>query len=103
MTKKIPSKRGKSPKKEVTMTQAVVVGLNVYQNCHADEGFDISTVCILKQGYRFQLDDYVVVYFCFPCLGVAVPLCPGEVLIFNTLEDHCIISIVSIYERLYCI
>ena len=85
------------------MTQVVAVGLNVYLNFHMYEDFDISTACILKQGHHCQLDDDVVVYFCFPCLGVAVPLCPGEVLIFNTLEDHCIRSIVSIYERLYCI
>ncbi len=33
-----------------------------------------------------------VVYFCFPTLGVAVPLRPGDFLIFNSLIPHCVSS-----------
>ena len=91
----------KSPKKEVTMNQSVAVGLNVYLNYHIDEGFDLSTACILKQGHHYHLGDDVLIYSYFPCLGVAVPLCPGDILIFIALEGHCIRSRVSIDYQLY--
>ena len=85
------------------MTQVVDVGLNFYLNCHRDEDFDLSTACILKQVHHCQLDDNLFVYFCFPRLGVSVPLCPGDVLIFNSLEDNCIKSRVLLDEQLYFI
>ena len=85
------------------MTQAVAVGLNVYLTLHMDEDFDIRTAFIMKQGHHFQPDDDVVVFFCFPSLRVAVPLCPGDLLIFNALEDNLISSIVSMDGQLYCI
>ena len=85
------------------MTQVVDVGLNFYLNCHRDEDFDLSTACILKQVHHCQLDDNLFVYFCFPRLGVSVPLCPGDVLIISTLKYHCISSIVSIDYQLYFI
>jgi hypothetical protein len=40
----------------------------------------------------YHIDDAVVVYFCFPTLSVAVPLRPGDYLMFNSLVPHCIFS-----------
>ena len=40
----------------------------------------------------YKIDDDVVVYFCFPTLGVAVPLRPGDFLLFNALIPHCVSS-----------
>ena len=85
------------------MTLAVAVGLNVYLNFHTEEYFDISTACIMKQGQHCQLDYYIVLYLYLTFLGVAVPLCPGDVLIFNSLEDNCIKSRVLLDEQLYFI
>jgi hypothetical protein len=34
----------------------------------------------------------VVVYFCFPTIGVAVPLRPGDYVLFNATIPHCIYS-----------
>ena len=40
-----------------------------------------------------QLEDEVVAHFCVPCLGLAVPICPGDLLVFNAQEAHCLSSI----------
>ncbi len=46
----------------------------------------------LKGKAAYDLDDDVVVYICFPTLGVAVPLQPGDFLLFNALIPHCVLS-----------
>ncbi len=46
----------------------------------------------LKGKDVYNIDDDVVVYFCFPRLGVAVPLQPGDFLLFNALIPHCVSS-----------
>jgi hypothetical protein len=46
----------------------------------------------IKGRNSYEVDDEVVVYFCFPTLGVAVPLRPGDFLMFNALIPHCISS-----------
>jgi hypothetical protein len=46
----------------------------------------------LKGKDKYELHDDVVVYFCFPTLGVAVPLRPGDFLLLNALIPHCILS-----------
>jgi hypothetical protein len=51
----------------------------------------MSIVQVFVKGKEtFQIDDNVVVYFCFPTLGVAVPLRPGDYLMFNALVPHCV-------------
>jgi hypothetical protein len=47
---------------------------------------------IVQQRTECQTDDEVVTHFCFPTLGVAVPLRPGDFLMFNALIPHCISS-----------
>ena len=34
----------------------------------------------------------MIAYFCFPRLGLAVPMRPGDVLVFNSREPHCLSS-----------
>jgi hypothetical protein len=46
----------------------------------------------LKGKDQYTLADNVVVYFCFPTLGVAVPLRPGDFLLFNAQIPHCVSS-----------
>ncbi len=41
---------------------------------------------------KYEINDDIVVYFCLPTLGVAVPLQPGDCLLFNALIPHCISS-----------
>ena len=46
----------------------------------------------LKGKDKYEVDDDIVVYFCFPTLGVAVPLRPGDFLLFNALIPHGVSS-----------
>ena len=39
---------------------------------------------------KYDVDDAIVVYFCFPTLGVSIPLRPGDYLFFNPLIPHCV-------------
>ena len=46
----------------------------------------------LKGKEQYNIDDNIVVFFCFPTLGVAIPLRPGDYLMFNSLISHCVFS-----------
>ena len=45
----------------------------------------------LKGRSHYYVNNAVVVYFCFPTIGVAVPLRPGDYLLFNPILPHCIL------------
>jgi len=47
--------------------------------------------------------DDIVVYFCFPTLGVAVPLRPGDYLLFNALIPHCVSSRCRHNDSIMCV
>jgi hypothetical protein len=67
-------------------------GCNVFLP-HADDDFTMSIVQIfLKNRTTCQIGDDIVTHFCFPTLGVAVPLRPGDFLMFNARIPHCISS-----------
>jgi len=51
----------------------------------------------------YDVNDNVVVYFCFPTLGVAVPLRPGDFFIFNAIIPHCVSSRCQQEDRLMII
>ena len=57
----------------------------------------------LKGKDKYEFHDDVVVYFCFPTLGVAVPLCPCDFLLFNALMPHCISSRCKQTDNIYCV
>ena len=58
----------------------IAFGCNVFLQCHTDADFTMSIAQIhLKGRDKYELDDPVVVYFCFPTLDVAIPLCPALV------------------------
>jgi hypothetical protein len=68
-------------------------GTNVFLRCHTDEDFTMSMVNVhLKGMHQYSPSDPIVVYFCFPTLGVAVPLRPGDFLLFNPRIPHCVSS-----------
>ena len=45
----------------------------------------------------------MLAYFCFPTLGVAVPMKPGDFLLFNSTIPHCISSQCHADEKIMCI
>ena len=53
----------------------------------------MSIIQVFLKGKRnYSLGDDVIVYFCFPTIGVAVPLRPGDYLLFNACIPHCLSS-----------
>lgn len=64
---------------------------------HVDDDFFLSFHQINVKG-RYG-DAEIVHYFCFPSLRVAVPLCPGDILIFNPHVHHCLSSKTSAYSQ----
>jgi hypothetical protein len=68
---------------------------NVFLCCYIDKDFNKSMAQIyLKGSDKYKLNDNVIVNFCFPALGVAVPLQPGpgDFLLFNDQIPHCVLS-----------
>jgi hypothetical protein len=65
-------------------------GRSIYHTACIDKDFTYSVVSVYLQEKVYNLEDKAVAYFCFPCLGVAVPLKPEDVLIFNPLKPHAI-------------
>ena len=62
-------------------TTAQAVGVNLHASSHKDRDFFESVVTAHKEGAGYNDNDDVVVYFCFPELGHAVPLKPGMILV----------------------
>ncbi len=72
---------------------SMAIGCNVFLPCHTDQDFTMSIVQAFLCGVKkYDVDDSIVVYFCFPTLGVAILLRPGDYLIFNPLIPHCVSS-----------
>jgi hypothetical protein len=67
----------------------IAFGTNVFLRCHTDADFTMSIIqAFLKGKLQYLLEDEVVVYFCFPTIGVAAPLRPGDYLLFNACIPH---------------
>ncbi len=61
---------------------------------HVDDDFFLGAVVALSVD-GFAGKHNVLQYFCFPELGIAIPLCHGELLLFNPRVPHCLSSRVS--------
>ena len=78
-------------------------GINVYLRSHTDQDFMMSIVQAHIDECRYTASDSIVCYFCFPRIGTAVALCPGDFLIFNPQEPHSISSRCNPEDDVYCI
>lgn len=65
----------------------VAFGINKYLPALVDKDVTLSIVTVLKSQVCSN-DDGIVAYFCFPMLGISVPLRPGDALIFNLNEPN---------------
>ena len=65
-------------------TTALAAGWNIHVSAHKDRDFCASVVTAHQVGADYDDHNKVIVYFCFPRLGQAVPLRPGTSL-FSTL------------------
>jgi hypothetical protein len=77
---------------------------NVFLRCHTNFDFTMSMVQIhVNRKDKYEVDDDIVVYFCFPTLGVDVPLQQGDFLLFNALIPHCVLSRCRIDDNIFSV
>ena len=81
----------------------IAFGINVFLRAHVDDDFTYSVIQVHVDEVDYTVDDDVVCYFCFPRLGVAVPLRPGDFLLVNALEYHCLSSRCAEEQNLFCV
>jgi hypothetical protein len=75
-----------------TIYSGIAFGVNVFLRAHVDDDYTYSVIQVHVDNMDYAIDDDVVCYFCFPSLGCAVPLRPGDFLLINALEPHCLSS-----------
>ena len=81
----------------------IAFGTNVFLRCHTDADFTMSISQVFLKGRSEYLpSDDVVAYFCFPTIGIAVPLRPGDYFLFNALIPHCISSRCKLEDEIMC-
>lgn len=80
----------------------LVAGRNVFLNVHTDMDFIWSLTTVVGPGEPMESDP-IACYFCFPTLGVAVPLRNGDLLLFNTQIPHCVSSRCNGQLDNYCV
>ena len=81
----------------------IAFGVNVYLRVHVDLDFTYSVIQVHTDNCDYGLMDDVVCYFSFPRLGVAVPLKPGDFLLINALEYHCLSSRCKANVDIFCV
>ena len=74
-----------------------------HSNVHVDNDMCQGLVVVHQPGISYEYCQEPLCYFCFPCLGVAVPLCPGDVIVFNPCEPHCLSSQVRPDNECYAV
>ena len=86
---------------ETSIFNGIAFGVNVFLRSHIDNDFTFSVIQVhVDANYNLKYD--VVCYFCFPRLGVAVPLKPGDFLLINALEYHCLSSRCTKNVDIFC-
>ena len=72
---------------------AMAFGRNVFARCHTDDDFTMSVTQVYLKGVdRYGISDRVIAYFCFPTLGIAIPMRPGDYVLFDATIPHCVSS-----------
>lgn len=75
---------------------AMASSINYWAPAHKDEDFLFSIHQVNIVGQLHSTD--IVQYFCFPTLGFAIGLCPGDVILFNPHVHHCLSAKSPRYE-----
>lgn len=89
--------------KEGRIFNGIAFGMNVHLRAHVDQDFTYSVIQVHVDSMEYGVDDKVVCYFCFPRLGVAVAMRPGDILVMNALEYHCVSSRCRKDEDVFCL
>jgi len=89
--------------KATQIFNGIAFGVNVYLCAHIDMDFTYSVIQVHIDDMDYGLLDDVLCYFSFPRLGVTVPLKPGDFLLVNALEYHCLSSRCQSDVDIYCV
>ena len=81
----------------------IAFGVNVHLSSHIDLDYTYSVTSVHLLNHQYSMQDKIVAYFCFPRLGLAVALRPGDLLLFNPSEPHAISSRVEYDDTLFCV
>ena len=92
-----------SNKKSTRYYNGIGFGINVFLRCHVDKDFTMSIVQAHIDDHDYKIEDHVLCYFAFPRIGIAVALRPGDFLMFNPQEPHCISSRCREENEIFCI
>jgi hypothetical protein len=86
------------------------VSVNYISGSHVDDDFFLSCLTVIchddndvtvrtAEGSTYKENLPIAVYFCLPKLGVAVALRPGDYIVFNPREPHCVSMREKYYEK----
>ena len=89
--------------KRCRIFNGIAFGVNVHLGAHQDQDFTYSVIQVHVEGEEYGHEDRVVCYFCFPQLGCAVPMRPGDILLMNPMEYHCVSSLCQNDVDVYCV
>ena len=81
----------------------VAFGYQVHNAIHTDEDFTRSVVTVHVDNLQYRYMNRVVAYFCFPRIGIAVALRPGDIIIFNAQEPHAVSSRCRFDDNVFCV
>lgn len=83
---------------------AIAFGQNVFLRCHTDDDFTMSVTQIFLKGIDcYDVHDNVVAFFCFPTRGLAVPMRPGDFVLFDATLPHCVSSRCHYSDDIMCV
>jgi hypothetical protein len=63
----------------------------------------MSIVQVHLDEIKYQNNDWIVCYFYFSQIGIVFALQPGDILMFNPQEPHCISMCCNKDDSIYCI
>ena len=84
---------------------AIASWQNVFLSSHMDEDFFYSVITVQAEksdGSLLSMSDDICYYFVFSEYGVAVALCPGDVLLFNPVAYHSVTTPVNPKNEVWC-
>ena len=78
-------------------------GYQVHNAIHTDDDYSRSVVTVHVNNLHYRYMNRVVAYFCFPRIGIAVALRPGDIIIFNAQEPHAVSSRCRFDDNVFCV
>ena len=91
--------------KNASIYGAISSGWNVFLSSHMDEDFFYSVVTVQAEksnGSLYSMSDDICYYFVFAEYAVAVALRPWDVLLFNPLVYHSVMTPVNPQNEVWC-